>query len=137
MASPVKGIHHINFIVRDIDAAERRYRELLGLGPALREELPGRGVVTARFQMGDTWLVLVQPTSDQGEPARHLREHGEGFFLLSFATDDLEEAMPAVQSAGGSFTAPQPRDGLDNWRIIDIDPAQTFGALLQLADERG
>ena len=44
MTSPPLGIHHINFVDRDLDAAEARYRALFGFGPAVREALPGRGV---------------------------------------------------------------------------------------------
>ena len=58
MASQISGIHHINFLVRDLDEAEPRYRELLGLEPALRGELPGRGVITARFRLGESWLEI-------------------------------------------------------------------------------
>jgi methylmalonyl-CoA/ethylmalonyl-CoA epimerase len=131
----VNSIHHINFLVRDLDQAETRYRELLGLGPALRDDLPGRGVKTARFRLGETWLVLVQPTSQEGEPARHLREHGEGFFLLSFGVEDMGLAMERVMDNGGSLTTAQPRRGLDGWQVIDIDPATSFGAALQLTEE--
>ena len=104
MSYSARGIHHINFLVRDLDAAELRYRQLLGLGPALREALPGRGVMTARFRLGATWLVLVQPIGDEGEPARLLRERGEGFMLLS----------------------------LEGWRIADLGDCP--GATLQLTE---
>ena len=97
---PVRKIHHINFLVRDLDVAEQRYRQMLGLGPAIREALPGRGVLTARFRVGEVWLVLVQPTSEQGEPAEHLRDHGEGFFLISFAVDDLDAALAHADAEG-------------------------------------
>jgi methylmalonyl-CoA/ethylmalonyl-CoA epimerase len=128
-------IHHINFLVRDLDAAEQRYRSVLGLGPAIRDALPGRQVITARFKLGDSWLVLVQPTSEEGEPARHLRENGEGFFLISFGVNDLEAAVRRVREAGSGVTTDEPRTGLDGWRIIDIDPADTFGANVQLAED--
>ena len=135
MTDAVNKIHHINFLVKDLDAAEQQYRALLGLGPAIRDELPERNVLTARFRLGESWLVLVQPISGEGEPARYLREHGEGFFLISFGVDDLEATMARAQRSGGRFTAEQPRSGLDDWRIIDFDPAITFGATLQLAEE--
>ena len=135
MSAPVLGIHHINFVVRDLDAAEARYRALLGFGPALRETLPARGVLTARFRVGESWLVLVQPVSEEGEPARHLREHGEGFFLLSLGVEDIGEAISDVTAAGGRFIADQPRRGLENWRVIDLNPADFFGAPLQLTQE--
>ncbi len=135
MSQP-RRIHHINFLVRDLDAAEARYRELLNLDAAIREPLSGRGVLTARFALGDTWLVLVQPTSEEGAPARHLREHGEGFFLISFGVDDLATAIERVEAAGGRFTSDSPRSGIEDWQIIDIDPALTFGAQLQLAEDK-
>ena len=134
MAEGVTGIHHINFLVRDLDEAEQRYRSLLGLGPAIRDELAGRKVKTARFRLGDTWLVLVQPTSEEGEPARHLREHGEGFFLISFGVEDLEDAVKRVHMGGADFSGPA-RQGLDDWKIIDIARQHSFGAQLQLTEE--
>ena len=135
MTSPPLGIHHINFVVRDLDAAEARYRALFGFGPAVRESLPGRGVLTARFRAGESWLVLVQPLTDEGEPARHLREHGEGFFLLSLGVEDLDRSVAEVTAEGGRFTSEQPRQGLEDWRVIDLDPADTYGALLQLTED--
>ncbi len=133
MAAHIRGIHHINFLVRDLDQAELRYREMLGLGPALRDPLPGRGVLTARFRLGDAWLVLVQPTGEEGEPARLLREHGEGFMLLSLNVADLDEAA-ANASAAGVPVGPE-RRGLEGWRVADLDSGETFGAQLQLCED--
>lgn len=135
--SAVNKIHHVNFLVRDIDEAEARYRAMLGLGAALREELSSRGVLTARFQIGESWLVLVQPTSEEGEPARHLREHGEGFFLISFGVDDLDAAMERAKQAGGKFSSAASRRGIENWRAIDFDSETTYGAIVQLTEEVG
>lgn len=135
MTDTATKIHHINFLVKDLDQAEASYRSLLGLPPGIREELPLRGVLTARFRVGDAWLVLLQPTTDEGEPARHLREQGEGFFLISFGVDDLDAAIDRVTAAGGRFSGGGPRNGLTDWRIIDIEAADTFGAQLQLTEE--
>ncbi len=132
--SAASGIHHINFLVYDLDSAEQRYRNLLGLGPAIRDELETRHVKTARFALGDTWLVLVQPVSDEGEPARHLRENGEGFFLISFAVESLDEAVARVEQSGATLSS-APRSGLEDWNIADIDIADTFGAQLQLTED--
>jgi methylmalonyl-CoA/ethylmalonyl-CoA epimerase len=135
MTECVNKIHHINFLVQDLDAAEQQYRAMLGLGPAIRDELPGRNVRTARFQVGESWLVLVQPVSGEGAPARHLREHGEGFFLISFGVDDLDAAVARARQSGGRFTSEQARAGLDSWRVIDFESADTFGAIIQLAED--
>ncbi len=132
MSHSVRGIHHINFLVRDLDTAIERYQMLLGMAVTARESLPQRGVDTARFRVGDTWLVLVQPTGD-GVPAQHLEQHGEGFFLLSLEVDNLERSSAALQ--GTALATGAIRDGLDDWRIVDLEPTETFNAQIQLAEE--
>ena len=79
----IKKIHHINFLVNDINEGIARYRDLLGIDGFILDELPGRGVITARVALGDQWLVLVQPADHDGIAGRHLAQHGEGFFLIS------------------------------------------------------
>ncbi len=118
-------VHHINFLVRDLDVAEARYRDRLNLPAAQRDALPGRGVATARFRLNNCWLVLVQPLSEEGEPARLLRENGEGFMLLSLGVDDLD----AERERLGDDLGPE-RRGLDGWRVADLCDLQ--GARLQL-----
>lgn len=76
----VDCIHHINFLVKDLDTAVERYKVLLGDVELHYGDLEGRGVRTARFRLGESWLVLVQPTTADSVPARHLAQHGEGFF---------------------------------------------------------
>jgi methylmalonyl-CoA/ethylmalonyl-CoA epimerase len=132
----VRRVHHLNFLVRDLDAAVTRYARALGLQVEQRDELPGRGVRTARFRAGETWIVLVQPIAD-GEPLRHLEMHGEGFFLVSYEVDDLEAAVARVRAAGLSTTSPAPRSGLDGWRVIDLEAADMGGVVVQLLEDPG
>ena len=128
-------IHHVNLLVRDLDRAMARYRDLLAIDSFEVADLPARGVRTARFRVGESWLVLVQPTDPDGVPGRHLAEHGEGLFLLSLGVESLASATRTISSRGGRFTADAPRDGLDGWRIIDLETEQFFGITLQICEE--
>ena len=131
----LKNVHHINLLVRDLDAAVRRYQQTLGISEILYAELSQRGVRTARFQVGATWIVLVQPTDPAGVPGRHLAEHGEGLFLLSLEVDSLAQTVSDIKSRGGRFTDEQPRQGLEDWQVVDLDSEQFFGAQLQLVEQ--
>lgn len=131
----IRGVHHVNFLVRDLDDAVERHERLLGVTFEPVDELPERGVRIARFRAGDTWIALVQPVAD-GEPMRHLARHGEGFFLLAFEVADVEAAAAAVRRAGGHTTSAWPRTGLDGWRVIDVDPQDTGGVILQLCEDQ-
>ena len=132
----LEKVHHINLLVRDLDAAIERDRETLGITTFSHGDLAQRGVRTARFQVGETWLVLVQPTDPNGVPGRHLAEHGEGLFLLSLQTDDLDATVEEIRARGGQFTSEQPRQGLEDWRVIDLERGQFFGSQIQLVESQ-
>ena len=76
----VKKIHHINFVVYDLTSGMEQYQKLLGVSGFIVDDLPGRGVKTARVKVGDQWLVLVEPVDMDGIPGKHLQQNGEGFF---------------------------------------------------------
>lgn len=132
----LEAVHHINFLVRDIDSARRKFAAMFGVAMGEVVPLPSRGVLTSRFRVGSAWLVLVQPTDAEGIPGRRLAERGEGVFLVSFGVPDLDAAIDSLQQRGTTFTTDAPRAGLDGWRVIDLDLGGEFGVDLQLCQER-
>lgn len=128
------SIHHINFIVRDLHASVADYQRLLGLGEFVHEELAGRGVSTARILLGGVWLVLVCPHNDDSVPGRYLKENGEGFFLLSFAVDDLTTALADMANRDTVANTDRARRGLANWLVADLDTAARLGANFHLTE---
>ncbi|WP_165954402.1 VOC family protein [Seongchinamella unica] len=129
-------VHHINLLVRDLDAAVARYRAAFAIARFEFGDLPERGVRTARFRAGESWIVLVQPTDPDSVPGQQLAAHGEGLFLLSLGVDSLASARETVLAGGGAFTQDKPRTGLEGWQVLDLDPALFSGALLQLTEEK-
>jgi len=118
----LEGIHHINFLVADLDAAILRYKDLFDIDAMTIEALPERGVRTARFELSGVWIVLVQPVDEQSEPMRHLREHGEGLYLVSFAVENLDSATENLAAKSAINKATKSREGLKGWRVIDLEP---------------
>jgi len=132
----ITHIHHINFVVRDMELAIQRYQALLDCGEFTHDELAERSVKTARTKLGETWLILVQPLDAHSIPAKHLRDHGEGFFLLSLACNDIEfEQQRIEQHPDLDFPTPV-RTGLDEWRVRDLSIECLFGAQVQLTQEK-
>jgi methylmalonyl-CoA/ethylmalonyl-CoA epimerase len=60
----LKRVHHINFVVHDLQQAVTKYQALFGLNDFEFLEHPHRPVKTARVKIGETWLVLLQPLDD-------------------------------------------------------------------------
>ncbi len=117
-ASQPSSIHHINFVVHDLDEACERFEKTLGLAPFQTVDHSLRGARVARSPVGESWLVLVAPYDPDSVPGRYLEEHGEGFFLLSLGVDILEDTRP----------------GILNWRVKDV--GEIHGALMQLTRQR-
>ncbi len=128
----INKIHHINLLVRDLEAAVAQYSRALAVADWEFGELPQRGVKTARFRAGESWVVLVQPTDPEGVPGRYLAEHGEGLFLLSFGVSSLEDALEGLED---QLRSGEPRQGLEGWHIADLSQEAFFGAQLQLTED--
>ena len=132
----LKRVHHINFVVHDLEAAVTKYQELFSLENCEFLDHPHRLVKTARFKVGETWIILLQPLDSESAPGKHLQQHGEGFFLISYEVEDLSAAMKSIKDNGGTLQDEQAWPGILNWRVADIDPDSTSGALIQLVEEK-
>ena len=130
----IRRIHHINFIVKDLDEALPAYRVLFGDPVGEAEALPQRGVKLVRFKIGEIWLILVQPLGDDGIPAQFLKQHGEGFFLLSCQVDDVTKAAGKISNCGVRVLDEKPRHGLDDWQVMDLNADDFFGVNFQLLE---
>lgn len=133
----LKRIHHIDFIVRDLDRAVAKYQRLFGVSFGPRERLDSRGAELTRFRLGDTWIVLVQPLTDGSPIKRFLDEHGEGFYHIAFEVEDLPGIVSQMKSEGVRLMNEKPRKGVEGWSLVDLEMAETFGVMIQLADPSG
>ena len=128
----LNSIHHINFIVADLDVAGQAYQSMLGLGPFEYEELPERGVSTARILIGGVWIGLVSPRSKDSLAAHYLEAHGEGFFLMSFGVDNLEQAMAELAQRGALPAGRTARPGILGWQVADLETERSLGVRFHL-----
>ena len=128
----LKRIHHIDYVVRDLNQAVARYQKLFGIPLRTRERLENRGVEIARFRLGDTWIILVQPIREDSPVRRFLDEHGEGFFHIAYEVEDLPGMVLDLKQQGVKLMNEVPRRGLEGWQLVDIEREETFGVLTQL-----
>jgi methylmalonyl-CoA/ethylmalonyl-CoA epimerase len=127
-----RHIHHINFVVRDLTVAVPVWEKILDQQVTSLDKLDERGVNIARFDLGQSWIVLVQPLRADTVAAKYLEQHGEGFFLMSLGTNSLQAEIERLGEA--KFDGPE-RDGLDDWRVRDVAVAGMFGAQVQFVED--
>lgn len=132
--SVLKCIHHVNFIVDDLESSVAAYQTTLGLGPFEFEDLEARDVATARVRIGDAWIVLVSPRSKDSPVGQYLETHGEGFFLMSFGVDNLDQAMAELTRQGASAADAKTRTGILGWQVADLDTEESLGAKFHVTE---
>ena len=123
-------IHHINFVVSDLSKRIDYFNRLLQQKPQI-DTLQNRNVTTAKYNIGDTYLVLVQPLSNNGVVHQILEQRGEGIFLLSFATESIEQTIDKLE-----LQNLEKRRGIDDWEICDIAGIDELGVILQLTESK-
>lgn len=128
---PPRRIHHLNFVVRNLEDAAERLQSVLDLDPFEFIDYPARDATVARTRIGETWLVLVCPGDDESPPGRHLARHGEGLFLVSFGVESLQAELDRLFKDGTTTTDQEPRDGIVDWSVADI--GKLHGTIVQLA----
>lgn len=130
----LKRIHHLDIVVRDLDQAVERFRGISGITPEPRERLPQRGIELVRFQIGDTWIILVQPVSKDSPVTDFLEQHGEGFFHIAYEVDDVEAAGRDLKAQGVGLVNEVPRRGVEGWKLLDLEIPDTLGVMTQLVE---
>jgi methylmalonyl-CoA/ethylmalonyl-CoA epimerase len=130
----LKGIDHLCIAVRDLDEARTRYEDDLGLQLACLYDAESEGIRVARYYVGDVALELIEPTSPESEVAGFLERRGEGFYLISYRVDDVDEALAELKSKGVETIDQAPRRLRGNRYAFVHFPRDLSGVLTEVLD---
>ncbi len=131
----LKKIDHIGIAVKDIEETAAFYRDLLGMKFLGVEEVADQKVKVAFFEIGETHIELVCPTSPESAVAKHLEKKGEGIHHICYATDDIEAELARLKEQGARLVDEQPRIGAHGARIAFIHPKTSKGVLTELSQK--
>ena len=98
----MKKLDHIGIVVKDIDKAMKLYQDVLHLdpwGPGVLT-LNGMGIKMVLLPAGDASIQLLEPLTNEGRIANHLREKGEGPLQLNIFTDDFDAEVNELKKKG-------------------------------------
>lgn len=130
-------IHHVAIVVRSIDEALPRYRQLFGLEPEADPRVfePQR-VRLCFLPTGPdpaVRLELVEPVDDEGGVARFLHARGEGVHHVCFLTDDLPASLESLAAAEAQLIDREPRRGAHG-TVAFVHPHTLNGVLWELLE---
>jgi methylmalonyl-CoA/ethylmalonyl-CoA epimerase len=130
----LRSIDHICIAVRDLEKARKIYEEDLGL------ELDGTYVAesekirVARYYVGDVTLELMESTTPDGEVAKFIEKRGEGFLLISYRVDDVEETLAELKAKGRETIDQSPRHLMGTRYAFIHPPNELCGVLTEVLD---
>ena len=90
----------ISVVVRDLEAAIKRYTELFGLTVHKRSESKEFGFKNAILPTGIGHIELLQPTDPAKAIGKFLAKHGEGVYLVGFEVQDIPGAVAHLKAEG-------------------------------------
>jgi methylmalonyl-CoA/ethylmalonyl-CoA epimerase len=131
----MKRIEHIGIAVRDLEAAERIFEDILGEPAFKRESVPSESVNVSFFQTGESKVELLESTDAEGPIAKHIERRGEGLHHLAFAVDDLQDEIDHLKSLGYRVIS-GPKEGADQKMIAFLHPADSSKVLVELCAQR-
>jgi methylmalonyl-CoA/ethylmalonyl-CoA epimerase len=130
-------IHHVAIVVRSIEEALPRYRDLFGLSP----EAPVMTFEPQRVRLcflptgpePSARIELVEAIDADSGVARYLDSHGEGVHHLCFLTDDLPASLEALAAAEAELIDREPRPGAHG-TVAFVHPRTLNGVLWELLE---
>ncbi len=130
-------IEHIGIAVKDIEASNKVFEDLLGVAPYKREEVASEGVLTSFFQIGQSKIELLQAVNEDSPIARFLEKNKEGIHHLAFDVKDIHAEITRLKELGFRMINDLPKDGADGKIIAFLHPKDTNGVLIELCQDRG
>jgi len=127
----IQKIDHLGIAVRSLDESVKYYEEALGLKCEHREEVVSQKVRTAFFNVGDTHIELLEPTSEDSPIAKFLAKNGEGIHHVAFGTSDITAQLQGAKNAGVQLIHEQPIEGAGNKLVAFLHPKSTHGVLTE------
>ncbi len=129
-------IEHIGIAVKDIEASNKIFADILGVAPYKTEEVTSENVLTSFFQIGETKIELLQATSNESAISKFLEKNKEGIHHIAFEVSDIYAEIERLKSLGYLMIHDKPKDGADGKIIAFLHPKSTNSVLIELCQDR-
>ncbi len=136
-ASPLGPIHHVGYVVADLDAALAQLAATTGAHVSVREVMPEQGVEAAMCATDGGLIELITPLDPEGAIARFMEKRGEGFHHVAFAVPDAAAALGRLAGAGAELLDVAPRRGLGGHMVGFVHPRSMLGVLTEVVEDDG
>lgn len=134
----IERIHHVAYVVDDMDDALARFTDVFGVEPVYRAERHDEfELETALYDAGEGLIEFISPISRRGWAYDAFLEAGEGFFHVGYEVADLDRAIERLQRRGVDLVTESPQTGVGGaWKLITIADHETVVPTQLVEDTR-
>lgn len=130
----LKQIDHIGIAVNDLKEIEETLTEAFNLFPAFSEEVEDQLVNVLGYNVGESTIEYLAPTSDNSPVAKFIAKRGAGLHHIAYRVDNLTQTLEHLKDKGFRLIDEKPRNGADGKRIAFIHPKSSNGILIELCE---
>ena len=132
-----KRVEHVAIAVSNLAEVMKVFQEKLGLALEYEEDFPQYHTKIAMYPVGETYLELLEGTSQSSDVAKWIGEKGQGLYHICLEVDDIDGALAELKAKGVRLLDEKPRIGHGGSRIAFLDPKSTANVLVELAELPG
>ncbi len=132
----IKGVYGVNIAVKDLEEAIKKFEGLLGFKPTkmlAADQFAVPGLKGAVFELNGFAINVIASESENTSIAKFVSAKGEGLFLLSLRSDNVEQDMARLREAGAIFVMDQPMKGKFGTANF-IHPKSAHGVQIEVYD---
>jgi methylmalonyl-CoA/ethylmalonyl-CoA epimerase len=127
-------LNHVAIAVRDIAAASRLYREMLGAAVSEPMPQPEHGVTTVFITLPNTKVELISPLGDASPIAKFLERNPDGgIHHVCYEVADIKAARDALKQRGARVLGDgEPKIGAHGKPVLFLHPKDFCGTLVEI-----
>jgi methylmalonyl-CoA/ethylmalonyl-CoA epimerase len=127
-------LNHVAIATRDIAAASRIYRDVLGANVSAPEPQPVHGVTTVFVELANTKIELLEPLGENSPIAKFLQKNpAGGVHHVCYEVENIADARDRLREQGATVIGSgEPRIGAHGKPVIFLHPKDFVGTLIEL-----
>ncbi len=131
----MKKIDHIGIAVKNLEQSNLLFSKLFNKGPYHSEFLESQQLNVSFFELEDTKVELLEPSSEQSTVHKFLTAKGEGMHHVAFEVEDIYSEMERLKEEGFQPLTEEPYVGALNKLVCFFHPKTTNGVLVELCQK--
>jgi methylmalonyl-CoA/ethylmalonyl-CoA epimerase len=126
--------NHVAIAVPDLEAAAKKYREVLGAKVSAPQQEPDHGVTVVFIELPNTKVELLHPLGDKSPIRGFLDKNPDGgIHHICYEVEDIIAARDQLKATGARVLGDgNPKIGAHGNPVLFLHPKDFYGTLVEL-----